>query len=477
MAVDKTIKINVDAKDGIKQVDQLKKGVKDTSTAAAGTKGAFSKMTTGVKGLGVAFKALGIGLIVAAFVKLKDIFSGNIETARRFERIAAQVSAAFDVLRDRTENFIKALIDLKNPFKAFKDSFTGTRKEIQEETKAIDELTIALQKVRDEEREMTVERAKANKIIAQSRLLAEDETKTMQERLVALKAAIAEEKRVADLELQTQAKRVKALQEIIDLGKSSEEDLIELENERAKLIDLQTASILKQKRVVTEINTFEKQIVTEEKNREKAKLKIEQDRIKAKEKELALEKKAADDLLKLKEKEARELKAIEDKKAADELLIREQRIATVKAMEIQAAQSILGSLGQLAGEGTKIAKTTAIAQILINSAQGVSAAIKAGAGLTFPANLGAIASGVASVLSGIASAKGILSQVSGGNNAPDTNVDISSNPAVVGDMLPNMEAIAPPTLGGQTPVQAYVVENDISNAQALQEELNIQATL
>ena len=102
-------------------------------------------------------------------------------------------------------------------------------------------------------------------------MLAEDETKTMQERLVALKAAIAEEKRVADLELQTQAKRVKALQEIIDLGKSSEEDLIELENERAKLIDLQTASILKQKRVVTEINTFEKQIVTEEKNREKAK--------------------------------------------------------------------------------------------------------------------------------------------------------------------------------------------------------------
>ena len=90
MAVEKNIKINVDAKDGIKQVDKLKKGVKDTSTAAAGTKGAFGKMKAGVQGLGVAFKALGIGLIVAAFVKLKDIFSGNIETARRFERVSAQ---------------------------------------------------------------------------------------------------------------------------------------------------------------------------------------------------------------------------------------------------------------------------------------------------------------------------------------------------------------------------------------------------
>ena len=103
MAVDKTIKINVDAKAGIKQVDQLKKGVQDTSTAAAGSKGAFSKMTGAAKGLGVAFKALGIGLIVAAFVKLKEIFSGNIETARKFEVVSARLSAAFDVIRDRTE--------------------------------------------------------------------------------------------------------------------------------------------------------------------------------------------------------------------------------------------------------------------------------------------------------------------------------------------------------------------------------------
>ena len=126
MAVEKNIKINVDAKDGIKQVDKLKKGVKDTSKAAAGSKSAFSKMTGAAKGLGVAFKALGIGLIVAAFVKLKDIFSGNIETARRFERVSAQLGAAFDVIRDRAENFIKALIKMKNPLKAFKEAFTGT---------------------------------------------------------------------------------------------------------------------------------------------------------------------------------------------------------------------------------------------------------------------------------------------------------------------------------------------------------------
>ena len=40
-----------------------------------------------------------------------------------------------------------------------------------------------------------------------------------------------------------------------------------------------------------------------------------------------------------------------------------------------------------------------------------------------------------------------------------------------------MSAITPPELGEPAPVQAYVVENDISNAQALQDELEIQSTL
>jgi hypothetical protein len=164
----------------------------------------------------------------------------------------------------------------------------------------------------------------------------------------------------------------------------------------------------------------------------------------------------------------------------EKIKITEDRIKAVKEMEIGAAKSILGSLGQLAGEGTKMAKATAIAQILINSAQGVSAAIKAGAGIPFPGNLGAIASGVASVLSGIVSAKGILSKVQAGGSVDtggDEQVNITTPQAGgIGGLVPNLEAISPPDIS-QQPVQAFVVENDISNSQALQEELEIQATL
>ena len=575
MSQKKTIIIDVDAKDGIEEIDKLKQGVKDTSKSAADSKGSFSKMTGGVKGLGVAFKALGVGLIVAAFTKLKDIFSGNIETARKFERINAQLGAAFDVVRDAVEplfmsleklftdplgslkkfaeaiqqnliNRVKGLIDtfgalgkvIKGVFtrdmdllkegvndakdgfiqlntgldkaqrSKLADTFRGITKEIVEETKAMGRLTEALQKVRDRERDMLTVRANANKIIAQSRLLAEDENKTMEERLVALKAAVAEEQRVADIELKIQQDKVNAMQEIIDLGKSSEEDMQNLAAERARLTELETASILKQKRVVTEIVTFERQIEAERKRAAEEKEKLAQAEAERKEKErqeaaalLEQEQIAAAERLAL-EQEAALLSLEFDKSISDErlkilidegrkeLAITKAKIQADKALRVTAAKDILGSISQLAGEGTAAAKAAALAGILIDTAKGVSGAIAAGAGLPFPLNLGAIATGVASVLAGIVNAKAVLKKVPGGGDGPDPQVNVSTDsggggsaPSAplggIGPQVPNMQAVQQETAdgGAAAPTQAFVVESDISNAQALQQELEQQATL
>ena len=245
MAIDKTINLNVDTGDSKKDVDGLNDSLGKTGGSAKNAKKGLGGMAAGFKGLGTAMKAMGIGLIISAFVKLKDLFSGNIETARKFERLGAQLSAMFDVLRDRIEplflslsklftdplgsiktfasaiqdnliNRVKALIDtfgalgkvVKGVFTrdmdllkegandaktAFiqlstgldevqqskvADTFKSITTEIKEETKAAGELTKAMQDVRDEEREMLLIRAKANKQIAESRLLAEDDTKS-----------------------------------------------------------------------------------------------------------------------------------------------------------------------------------------------------------------------------------------------------------------------------------------------------------
>jgi len=535
MAVDKTIKLKADTKDAVKGIEQVKQGVKGVDKSAKDAKSGLGGMTGAAKGLGVAFKALGIGLIISAFMKLKDIFSGNIETARRFERIAAQLSTAFDVIRDRAEEFIKSLIKLKNPFKAFKDAFTGTTKEIKEEVKAIDTLTIALQKIRDQERDLLTVRAEANKTIAESRLLAEDETKTREERLVALKAAIAEETRVADIEKQIQKDKVDALQAIIDLGKSSEEDMQNLAAEKARLTELETASILKQKRVVTEINTFEREIAAEKKREQQEELKRQKDLEDARKKEL-------DDLIKYEAERAklqaqtadsyqqvtdRNMSAREKEEEAtrehfeklrtastdafmagqidsqqavdDAIALKKEETAALLEIEKKYSQAStkidkltadqkrgilatsMGQVSNLLGQESKAGKALAIGQALINTYVGATTALKQGGIFGAIAAAGVVASGMASVKQ----IKDTKLPGADGVSIPTPEPKISSidteiqeeGPTGIGALVPNIQALGSPTLGGVAPVQAYVVENDISNSQALQEELEVQATL
>lgn len=63
---------------------------------------------------------------------------------------------------------------------------------------------------------------------------------------------------------------------------------------------------------------------------------------------------------------------------------------------------------ELAGGNAKAQKAIALFQIGIDTAKGIAGAVAAGAGLVFPANLGAIASGISSVTAGIVSAKKAL---------------------------------------------------------------------
>ena len=171
--------------------------------------------------------------------------------------------------------------------------------------------------------------------------------------------------------------------------------------------------------------------------------------------------------LELAQKKADELKAIQEQEARDALAIQQAKIEADKALRVTATKDILSTIGQLAGEGTKAAKATALAGILIDTAKGVSGAIAAGAGLPFPLNLGAIATGVASVLAGIANAKAVLGKVKGGGGTGgDTSVNVptagGSTPQGLGPQDVNMEAIEQPELGTGQPTQAFVVEKDIS---------------
>ena len=131
------------------------------------------------------------------------------------------------------------------------------------------------------------------------------------------------------------------------------------------------------------------------------------------------------------------------------------------------------------GEESKAGKALAVGQALINTYSAAAAALApppTGAGPIFGpiAAVGAVAAGLANVK------KIVATKLTG---VTDDGGDTGATPAIpqagfsgFGGLVPNIDAITPPDTGVQ-PVQAFVVENDISDAQALQEELDIQATL
>jgi len=75
-----------------------------------------------------------------------------------------------------------------------------------------------------------------------------------------------------------------------------------------------------------------------------------------------------------------------------------------------ALSSMLSDLADEGSAGTEFAKALALVDIATNMGVGLAGAIKAGAGVPFPANLGAIAAGVGVVAAGIGGAKSALSK-------------------------------------------------------------------
>ena len=104
-------------------------------------------------------------------------------------------------------------------------------------------------------------------------------------------------------------------------------------------------------------------------------------------------------------------------------------------------------------------KAFALAQVAIDTARGISAAVAAGAGLVFPANLAAIISGVSAVLAGVAQATQIL----GSGSSIDAGV--ASDTATIEDAAGGATQNAPidtiqegSTLLNEQPNQVVVVE-------------------
>jgi len=404
------------------------------------------------------------------------------------------------------------------------ESVKGLAKEISDEAKAALDLEAAQQALEDREIALIKVNAKRRASIEELRLVAEDENKTNEERADALRAAAKLQNDIADDEIAIAAERARIIRERVALGESSRDDIREQAEAEARVIELEAQRDKRLRTLQTRLNAFTKGVeentdATDENAKAQAKLNEE---IKKRDEALAAEEAKLQETLSSQydkileaqnDAQTNELNAVEDKynrlieKAAeygfDEIelnRLKNEEIAKVnkkyddedsarkkkKAEDDKAVQEAtlgaiagaLGSLSNLAGKDAKAGKALSAAQAVINTYLGATKALGQG-GIAGPiAAAGVVASGLASIRQIYATPIPSTSGGSGGGSVPRPQI---STPSIAPRFALDTAASdlgnqITQSLQGQ-PVRAYVVNQDIQNANKLDRKIKETATL
>lgn len=386
----------------------------------------------------------------------------------------------------------------------------------------------ALNKVLMKERELRVERAEANATIAEQRNLAKDLNLSLEERIAALTNANMMEQELLARELENEGERLRIMEAKAELAKSDEDTLNAIADQQVKVANIEEQSLNKRRELQEQLTTLRNMAAAEEKaaaekkeqedkerTEREAELRrqlrdaqianIEDERqqeieraeedFERKLEQIIGETELEDELrLALKEQSRQKLLEIDEKydkieidkkkKADADIVKSEKELAQAR---VSAAMSVAGALGQIAAaiEGESKAavaarKVLALAEIGINLAVAIAGAVKtATTGSSNPWEMiAAIAAGIGAVVAGIAGAYKVLSETGGGG--------VGSAPNVTAPSVPTAPTVNPVTtntteLGGTdeanlAPIQAYVVETELTGTQQNVNQIESQAT-
>ena len=499
--------------DGLTDSTKELSGSLDKATGGAITK--FKGLRDSVKNVAKGFKTLrgaiiatGIGALVIGITSLITAFRASEEGQNRFAKLMTQIGVVtgnvVDILANLGESIFaagKALMklakgdlkgasaawgELKENVSEVVDGVKNFGEETRNEIKLAGQIADARAKADKAERKLILDRAEANRKIAELREIAADkENVSVQERLDALREAGRVNDEIAQKEIETARIRFEAKKLENSLSKSTKEDLDEQARLQAELINLETARLNTQKRLTAEITG-----AIREEQAEKNAIQKEQDALE-KERKATLDKEESESQAKL---EA-DKKARDERIVASEIDVENRRIAAKKKVVNQAI-ALFGA-ETAAGKAALIAKQLLNAQELIAEARKTitfsslvaarsSAAVAEGTAQTakvgFPQNIPMLvgyALQAVGIIGAITQAVGKSKSVAGGlgggsapsvtPTAPRAAAQSQSIPPafnVVGASGTNQLASA---IGGQAqqPVKAFVVSNDVSTAQEL----------
>jgi len=369
-----------------------------------------------------------------------------------------------------------------------------------------------------QERALLTERAEANRKIAELREKAADkENVQVEERIAALLEAGRINEEITQKEIEAARLRFEAKKAENALAKSTKEDLDEQAQLEARLIELETARLQKQKSLTAEVTTARREAATEKKAADAEadadqKLKDQQELDQAK--ALADLKKQIRDAEAVSEDERRELEILKVTEHYDKLieLAKAQGLETVnlekaktnaisnlakqksenelawaemtEEQKLSISKNALNNLSTILGKESAAGKAAAIAAATISTYESATKSYNSLAGIPIigPA-LGFAAAGAA-IAGGIANVKQIASTKTpngGGASVPSIQTPRGAGAAapsfnIVGQGGTNQLA---ESIGSQEkkPVKAYVVSNDVTTAQSMERNIVESASI
>ncbi len=207
----------------------------------------------------------GIGALVLAFGALVTYLTQTQEGAEKLEIAFAKFSAGVKVIIDRIANFGKGLTKLfkrggfKEGINEMKDSFKGVGEEIKNDIALTDDLTkraIELRKARrDINKETAIQRAEVERL----KLIAEDQSKSTQERLVASEKAFKIENDLLAKRIANAEEEVRLQKERMAISENLEKDQEKLTELEIALANISQESLTKQIELNNKINSIRKE--------------------------------------------------------------------------------------------------------------------------------------------------------------------------------------------------------------------------
>jgi len=137
MSVKKTIEIEAIAKDAVKKIEELTGQVENLEAQLKDTNKTSKEVAKGVGAIGTTLKAAGIGLIIAAFAKLTEVFNENQKVTNIFNTAFEALSLAFNDFFTFLDNNVGTVLGyfegiFSNPQQAIKDFGTSIKNNLIE---------------------------------------------------------------------------------------------------------------------------------------------------------------------------------------------------------------------------------------------------------------------------------------------------------------------------------------------------------